>query len=138
VQRRGRVCGRRRAKLLARSNSSRVQLNKLTDTSRAHLFEIITQYRAIFTDDSNNSEMDGVTDSNILHSWLTHKVSDYLETLERYLPKISDGGSLLNILDQSMYLGMSLSRVGVEFRGINASPRRPCASARIALKGHED
>jgi hypothetical protein len=37
---------------------------------------------------------------------------------DRYIPKINDGGALNNILDQSMYLGMSLSRVGVEFRGM--------------------
>lgn len=34
----------------------------------------------------------------------------------RYLPQISDGSSILNIMNQCMYLGSSLSKAGADFR----------------------
>jgi hypothetical protein len=37
----------------------------------------------------------------------------------RHLPEIKEGAMLANILDQCMYYGVSLGRVGVDFRGIN-------------------
>eukprot|EP01094_Clydonella_sp_ATCC50884_P025672 TRINITY_DN6852_c0_g1_i1.p1 TRINITY_DN6852_c0_g1~~TRINITY_DN6852_c0_g1_i1.p1 ORF type:complete len:549 (-),score=163.46 TRINITY_DN6852_c0_g1_i1:219-1865(-) len=91
-------------------------LNKLTDTSRAHLFDIITQYRAIFTD--NPSASSPICDANMLHSWLVHRIQKYLDCLKAFLPRVTDGGSLSNLLDQAMYLGMSLGRVGADFRSL--------------------
>ncbi len=42
----------------------------------------------------------------------------YLETLRRQLPRISEGGSLASVLEHCMYCGMSLGRVGLDFRGL--------------------
>lgn len=91
-------------------------LNKLTDTSRAHLFDIITQYRAIFTDNPSSSA--AVCESNMMHSWLVHRIEKYLDCLRAFLPRVTDGGSISSLLDQAMYLGMSLGRVGADFRSL--------------------
>ena len=108
-------------------------LSKYIDITRSNLFDIITQYRAIFSDNTtidakssqqnaplasgNVSKSQAFIESEILLSWLTNKVSNLIEQLETFLPKIQDGSSIFNILDQSMYLGQSLSRVGLDFRG---------------------
>jgi len=42
----------------------------------------------------------------------------YLETLRRQLPRITEGGSLASVLEHCMYCGMSLGRVGLDFRGL--------------------
>lgn len=42
----------------------------------------------------------------------------YLETLRRQLPRIAEGGSLASVLEHCMYCGMSLGRVGLDFRGL--------------------
>lgn len=42
----------------------------------------------------------------------------YLETLKRQLPRIAEGGSLASVLEHCMYCGMSLGRVGLDFRGL--------------------
>jgi hypothetical protein len=56
-----------------------------------HVFDIITQYRAIFPDDSlstpaspapRDSRESGV---GILHSWLTQKISEFADTLSMYV-----------------------------------------------------
>lgn len=42
----------------------------------------------------------------------------YLETLAGVLPRIGEGGSLTSVLEHCMYCGMSLGRVGLDFRGL--------------------
>ena len=42
----------------------------------------------------------------------------YLETLKRQLPRVAEGGSLASVLEHCMYCGMSLGRVGLDFRGL--------------------
>ena len=42
----------------------------------------------------------------------------YLETLAAVLPRIGEGGSLASVLEHCMYCGMSLGRVGLDFRGL--------------------
>eukprot|EP00027_Filamoeba_sp_ATCC50430_P004536 CAMPEP_0168555300 /NCGR_PEP_ID=MMETSP0413-20121227/8255_1 /TAXON_ID=136452 /ORGANISM="Filamoeba nolandi, Strain NC-AS-23-1" /LENGTH=644 /DNA_ID=CAMNT_0008586129 /DNA_START=51 /DNA_END=1985 /DNA_ORIENTATION=- len=91
-------------------------LTKLTDNCRTHLSDIITQYRAIFSDDS--SLPDEPMDDGLLYGWMNKMITDYLTALDKFLPQVQDGLALSNTLDQCMYFGVSLGRVGVDFRGL--------------------
>jgi len=95
-------------------------LNKMIDSCRVHIFDIITQYRAIFPDDNLSGSGGSEKDSGvaILHSWLTEKISEFIEKLTMYLPGVNEGALVGNILEQSMYYATSLARVGLDFRGL--------------------
>ncbi|KAL9265776.1 Conserved oligomeric Golgi complex subunit 8-like protein [Drosera capensis] len=67
---------------------------------RANLFDVVNQYRAIFADDKSGSEEN--YDGGLLFSWSMHQISSHLEILKQTLPKITEGGSLSNILEQCM------------------------------------
>lgn len=67
---------------------------------RMHLFDVVNQYRAIFADDTSGSEEN--YDGGLLFSWAMHQITSHLQTLKVMLPKITEGGSLSNILDQCM------------------------------------
>lgn len=75
-------------------------LKGMISCHRMHLFDVVNQYRAIFTDDSSGSEENH--DGGLLFSWATHQISLHLKALKVMLPKITEGGSLSNILEQSM------------------------------------
>ncbi|KAK4757865.1 hypothetical protein SAY87_019166 [Trapa incisa] len=83
---------------------------------RTHLFDVVNQYRAIFADDTSGSEEN--YDGGLLFSWAMHQITSHLKTLKVTLPKITEGGSLSNILDQCMYCAMGLGWVGLDFRGL--------------------
>ncbi|ELR22393.1 golgi family protein, putative [Acanthamoeba castellanii str. Neff] len=100
-------------------------LNKLIDSCRVHVFDIITQYRAIFPDDNlavaaaaSPAPRERESGVGILHSWLTQKISEFADTLSIYLPEVKEGALVGNILEQSMYYATSLARVGLDFRGL--------------------
>ena len=42
----------------------------------------------------------------------------YLEALRVGLPRVAESGSLASVLEHCMYCGMSLARVGLDFRGL--------------------
>ena len=44
----------------------------------------------------------------------------YLEALRAQLPRLAEGGALAAVLEHCMYCGMSLGRVGLDFRGLAA------------------
>ena len=44
----------------------------------------------------------------------------YLEALGAQLPRLGEGGALAAVLEHCMYCGMSLGRVGLDFRGLAA------------------
>jgi len=75
------------------------------------MFDIITQYRAIFSDDESGEE----SQSLLFHSWVVRKVNKFLEVLETDLDR-GCAQHLEAILAQSMYFGLSFSRVGADFR----------------------
>jgi hypothetical protein len=103
-------------------------LSRLADTARLHMFEIVTQYRAIFSTGAGGGAAAGAVaaadggDSSergttaLLHSWLVQRTTFFLNALRRDLPQITDGASLASLLDQCMYFGLSLGRVGADFR----------------------
>ncbi|KYR02016.1 oligomeric Golgi complex component [Tieghemostelium lacteum] len=90
-------------------------LTKLTDNCRTNIFDVITQFTAIF---SNEAEDENNLDDMILYSWVQHKVNLYISNLEMNLALIKEGTSIHYILENSMYFSMSLSRVGIDFRGL--------------------
>ncbi|KAI7749369.1 hypothetical protein M8C21_000719 [Ambrosia artemisiifolia] len=91
-------------------------LKGMVNCHRMHLFDVVNQYRAIFADDTSGSEEN--YDGGLLFSWAMHQISSHLKTLKIMLPKITEGGSLSNILDQCMYCAMGLGWVGLDFRGL--------------------
>ncbi|KAF3648584.1 putative cinnamoyl-CoA reductase 1-like [Capsicum annuum] len=91
-------------------------LKGMVNCHRMHLFDVVNQYRAIFADDTSGREEN--YDGGLLFSWAMHQISSHLRTLKLMLPKITEGGSLSNILDQCMYCAMGLGWVGLDFRGL--------------------
>ncbi|XP_057505205.1 conserved oligomeric Golgi complex subunit 8-like [Actinidia eriantha] len=91
-------------------------LKGMVNCQRMHLFDVVNQYRAIFADDTSGSEEN--YDGGLLFSWAMHQITSHLRMIKVMLPKITEGGSLSNILDQCMYCAMGLGWVGLDFRGL--------------------
>ncbi|CAG0901054.1 unnamed protein product [Darwinula stevensoni] len=83
-------------------------MTRTLELYRVHLFDILTQYRALFSEDPQP----------IFTSFLQHKVSELLKTLEEDL--LEGGGNMRtdSLLGQAMYFGLSLSRMGGDFRAL--------------------
>eukprot|EP01084_Bolivina_argentea_P094690 170249_1 len=103
------------------------------ESCRTAWFEIATQFRAIFGGDQNRgvgsffkgstkmgSSSNNINDSSeqVLSAWLGRRVEIFLAQLRAVLPFIKDGASLANALEQAMFFGMSMGRLGFDFRGL--------------------
>lgn len=93
-----------------------LHITKTIELSRIHLFNIITQYRAMFNDDELIilGRDPTVNESAIFYHWLEEKISQFLMTLEQDLPGVT---SIDSILGQCTYFGLSFGRVGADFTG---------------------
>jgi conserved oligomeric Golgi complex subunit 8 len=115
----------------AAAPNAQARLVRLSDGTRAMMFEIVTQYRAAFADDEDGDDAatyrvgssfagDGaaadVPSAAILFDWTSSLVSQYLSRLEEGLRDVRDGASLSTVMQQAMYCGQSLGRVGADFR----------------------
>uniref|UniRef100_T1GIH6 Conserved oligomeric Golgi complex subunit 8 n=1 Tax=Megaselia scalaris TaxID=36166 RepID=T1GIH6_MEGSC len=89
-------------------------ITKTIEVTRVNLFNIITQYKAIFPDDNQKpQETDG---GRIFESWINRRINIFLEVLEEDLS--SGISSMDTVLGQCMYFGQSFGRVGADFRGL--------------------
>nr|XP_016925635.1 conserved oligomeric Golgi complex subunit 8 [Drosophila suzukii] len=102
-------------------------LSKTIEITRINLFNIITQYRAIFPEEDGSLKtqsslrpLQGVScnGDRLFQAWLHNKINDFLQTLEKDLQL--GVGSVETVLGQCMYFGLSFSRVGADFRALMA------------------
>lgn len=106
------------AKKMSTSEAYRF-LSNFLHKSRVFVFEIITQYRAIFVEYSDEDDTKIThNEPNPLFKFASNWASSLLYEFKRLLPQIKEGSSLSNILQESMHCGHSLSRVGVDFRAL--------------------
>ncbi|KAK9306651.1 hypothetical protein QLX08_002730 [Tetragonisca angustula] len=93
-----------------------LHITKTIELSRIHLFNIITQYRAMFNDDEliTSGRDLTVNECAIFYHWIEEKISQFLITLEQDLPGVT---SIDSILGQCTYFGLSFGRVGADFTG---------------------
>ena len=68
-----------------------VHITKTIEENRVHLFDIITQYRAIFSDDdttnissfssTTNSKFESLNQPKLFYTWLFQKINSFLAVL---------------------------------------------------------
>ena len=111
-------------------------IKRLTDLHRVHMFDIVMQYRAIFSGDGGEGAAaeGGFSGGGILSDWAAVAVGRYLRVVRARLAEVSDGAQLASVLEHCMYCGMSLSRVGCDFRGLLV-PAFEARAAEIFLRG---
>ncbi|XP_011502345.1 PREDICTED: conserved oligomeric Golgi complex subunit 8 [Ceratosolen solmsi marchali] len=99
------------------TKDTNAHLTRTIELSRIHLFNIVTQYKAIFNDYLTFDRGSTINDSAIFYQWLKEKVLLFLTTLEQDLPCVN---SIDSILSQCTYFGLSFGRVGADFTGLIA------------------
>ncbi|KAI7857078.1 Dor1-like family-domain-containing protein [Circinella umbellata] len=85
-------------------------MKRYIDVMREQIFEIATQYMSVFSHQEQQSIL-------IISDYMVQLIDDYFEpTLKQQLVKITDTSSLASLLTQIQYCGMSLGRIGLDFR----------------------
>ncbi|ETV80118.1 hypothetical protein, variant 2 [Aphanomyces astaci] len=86
---------------------------QIVDAKRTSWFDMITQYSAIF----GHHQVQGRVDA-ALCAWAVRTVSDLTRLLETVLPNVVEFNAIATIMEQVLFFGGSLGRVGVDFRGL--------------------
>eukprot|EP00730_Choanoeca_flexa_P000595 TRINITY_DN10261_c0_g2_i1.p1 TRINITY_DN10261_c0_g2~~TRINITY_DN10261_c0_g2_i1.p1 ORF type:complete len:1029 (+),score=257.83 TRINITY_DN10261_c0_g2_i1:1-3087(+) len=92
-------------------------LNQVVEVSRRHIFNIVTQYRAVFataTGALRNRTTAPVTD--VLADWAIYRMSIFAKTLQQHLPRLN--GRVSSVLSQAMHFTLSMGRCGLDCRAI--------------------
>lgn len=89
-------------------------LRQLTDAYRLHLFNIVMQFRAIFSADAAGSDAsNGATPAAeqaapVLFSWAHHRVQFYVDQMQELLPRCASGPHLCVLLALLRLFGLPL------------------------------
>ncbi|CAG9765488.1 unnamed protein product [Ceutorhynchus assimilis] len=78
-------------------------LSKFIEVSRVNLFNIITQFKAIF----NENDL-------IFFTWINNRIEDFLQVLRLEL----NSSNIDSVMDQCMYFALSFSKIGCDFRSL--------------------
>ncbi|KAI9300473.1 Dor1-like family-domain-containing protein [Cunninghamella echinulata] len=87
-------------------------LKKYLDIMREQMFEIATQYMSVFSSKENDT---------LLSNYMIQLITLIQHTLTNHLVDIQDTSALASLLTQLQYCGMSLGRVGLDFRQLCVS-----------------
>lgn len=103
-----------------RASSPYGYVTKYLDCSRTSLFEVVTQYRSIFVDDTaaDADDEDARRGRGLLYYWAARRSRTLIATMRDALPALPDSSFVAGALEQCMYCGQSLARVGIDFRGL--------------------
>jgi len=77
------------------------------------MFEVATQFNAIFRTQTNSQNSVA-----LLSMWISRRVHTFLETLRREISVLNDSASLRDVLDASVFLAVSLGRLGADFSAL--------------------
>jgi len=107
-----------------------IHLTKTMEVLRVHLFDIVTQYRAIFSEEqllvmptmANINRLDDPNDTFdnrlLFTAWINNRIQQFLVVLQEDLSK--GVNNIESVVGQAMYFGLSFSRVGYDFRQLLA------------------
>ncbi|KAI8799675.1 Dor1-like family-domain-containing protein [Cladochytrium replicatum] len=109
-------------------------MKRYVEMSRESFFDIVTQYKVIFSDmgtgASGNRLLSSALDSpgflddwgssisaeSILSSYVAYVVQDLIAALRRGMPAVTEATTLHSIMTQCLYYGLSLGRLGIDCR----------------------
>lgn len=104
-------------------------LRKYIEVNRQHFFDLVTHYRAIFSESSQiyvstvvskefiSTASIGACTLLILSSFVTHTIDQMVQVLSEQVPLLTDTTQIDTIATKTMYFGTSCSRIGIDFRG---------------------
>ena len=92
----------------------------LAERLRTDLFYVVTQYRTMFS----GGQIQG--GANLLWSFTFRKTNEFVHVLREHMPQLTDGEEIGAVMEQTMYCGSSLSRVGLDFRILTHSIFEDC------------
>jgi hypothetical protein len=97
-----------------------MHLSQFLEVSKVNIFDIATQYKAIFPPTLAGENTSGVvSEEKILSSWLMHRVDFVVSVIQDDLVSCIESDPFYPIddmIDPCLYLGLSLSRVGCDIR----------------------
>ena len=108
-------------------------VKRLTDAHRTRVFDVATQYRAIFAEDEEDEDdVDEYERSRLLRSWCAYRTNEYLRRLELAVCLIDEGARLAAAHEHARYCAASLARAGMEYRPLLTPIFADAASALYA------
>lgn len=94
-------------------------VRRYVDIFREHVYDIISQYTAIFLD---VADVEHQADARELTTFAHSQLEALLALLDAFIPKITDPASLSSILIQLGYCALSFARVGIDFADLVVKP----------------
>lgn len=125
LQQRGSFLKRTLADIKSSDHSE--HLKKYLEITRVHFFDIITQYKRIFSDSntiytSTTSRQSYLSDfpvtvstQSILSSFVLNFLDEFMQEIEIHVPKLRDANIINSIYTQATFFGTSLSNIGIDF-----------------------